>query len=95
MLSYNSIKNNNKLYDELLIFKYKLETRYNDYRNRGLNEQYFINILNQNQEELINKIDNENEEIENEEEQKDDLKEEQKEDIKEEQKEDIKEEIKN
>ena len=56
LLSYNSIKNNNKLYDELLIFKYKLETRYNDYRNRGLNEQYFINILNQNQEELINKM---------------------------------------
>lgn len=54
LLSSNSFKNNNKLYDELLIFKYKLETRYNDYRNRGLNEQYFINILNQNQEELIN-----------------------------------------
>ena len=56
LLSTVSIKNNSKLYDELLVFKYKLETRYNDYRNRGLNEQYFINILNQNQEELINKI---------------------------------------
>ena len=33
-----------------------METRYNDYRNNGLNEQYFINILNQNQEELINKL---------------------------------------
>ena len=56
LLSTGSIRNNTKLYDELLIFKYKLETRYNDYRNRGLNEQYFINILNQNQEELINKM---------------------------------------
>jgi len=56
LLSTNQIKNNIKLYDELLIFKYKLETRYNDYRNRGLDEKYFINILNQNQEELINKI---------------------------------------
>ena len=56
LLSSPCIKNNNKLYDELLIFKYKLETRYNDYRNRGLDEKYFINILNQNQEELINKI---------------------------------------
>ena len=33
-----------------------METRYNDYRNHGLNEQYFINKLNQNQEELINKL---------------------------------------
>ena len=56
LLSTTSIKNNTKLYDELLIFKYKLETRYNDYKNRGLDEKYFINILNQNQEELINKI---------------------------------------
>ena len=56
LLSTSQIKNNIKLYDELLIFKYKLETRYNDYRNRGLDEKYFINILNQNQEELINKI---------------------------------------
>jgi hypothetical protein len=56
LLSTSSIKNNTKLYDELLIFKYKLETRYNDYKNRGLDEKYFINILNQNQEELINKI---------------------------------------
>ena len=56
LLSSNSVKNNTKLYEELLIFKYKLETRYNDYRNRGLDEKYFINILNQNQEELINKI---------------------------------------
>ena len=56
LLSSYSIKNNNKLYDELLIFKYKLETRYNDYRNHGLDEKYFINILIQNQEELINKI---------------------------------------
>lgn len=56
LLSSGSIRNNTKLYDELLIFKYKLETRYNDYRNRGLNEQYFINILNKNQEELINKM---------------------------------------
>ena len=56
LLSFPSIKNNNKINDELVIFKYKLETRYNDYRNNGLNEQYFINILNQNQEELINKL---------------------------------------
>ena len=56
LLSCPSIKNNNKFSDELLIFKYKLETRYNDYRNHGLIEQYFINILNQNQEELINKL---------------------------------------
>ena len=56
LLSTTSIKNNTKLYDELLIFKYKLETRYNDYKNRGLDEKYFINILNQNQEELINKM---------------------------------------
>ena len=57
LLSTCSIKNNNnKLYDELTIFKYKLETRYNDYRNHGLNEQYFINKLSQHQEELINKI---------------------------------------
>ena len=56
LLSTTSIKNNTKLYEELLIFKYKLETRYNDYKNRGLDEKYFINILNQNQEELINKI---------------------------------------
>ena len=56
LLSSYSIKNNTKLFDELLIFKYKLETRYNDYRNHGLDEKYFINILIQNQEELINKI---------------------------------------
>ena len=56
LLSTCSIRNNTKLYEELLVFKYKLETRYNDYRNHGLNEQYFINILNQNQEELINKL---------------------------------------
>jgi hypothetical protein len=56
LLSCPSIKNNNKINDELVIFKYKLETRYNDYRNNGLNEQYFINILNKNQEELINKL---------------------------------------
>ena len=56
LISCPSLKNNTKLSDELLVFKYKLETRYNDYRNHGLNEQYFINILNQNQEDLINKI---------------------------------------
>ena len=56
LLSTCSLKNNNKLYDELTIFKYKLETRYNDYRNHGLNEQYFINKLKESQEELINKI---------------------------------------
>ena len=56
LLSCSSIKNNIKFNDELVIFKYKLETRYNDYRNHGLNEQYFINKLNQNQEELINKL---------------------------------------
>ena len=56
LLSYPSIKNNNKLNDDLFIFKYKLEIRYNDYRNYGLNEQYFINKLNQSQEELINKL---------------------------------------
>ena len=56
LVSCPSTKNNNKLNDELIVFKYKLETRYNDYRNNGLNEQYFINILNQNQEELINKL---------------------------------------
>ena len=56
LLSSYSIKNNTKLFDELLIFKYKLETRYNDYRNHGLDEKYFLNILIQNQEELINKI---------------------------------------
>ena len=49
MLSCSSMKSNTKFNDELFIFKYKLETRYNDYRNHGLNEQYFINILNQNQ----------------------------------------------
>jgi alpha-galactosidase/6-phospho-beta-glucosidase family protein len=56
LFSCPSIKNNNKLNEELFIFKYKLETRYNDYRNHGLNEQYFINKLSQHQEELINKI---------------------------------------
>ena len=56
LLSYPSIKNNNKINDDLFIFKYKLEIRYNDYRNYGLNEQYFINKLNQSQEELINKL---------------------------------------
>jgi len=56
LISCPSLKNNTKLNDELLVFKYKLETRYNDYRNHGLNEQYFINILSQNQEDLINKI---------------------------------------
>jgi hypothetical protein len=56
LISCPSLKNNTKLSDELLVFKYKLETRYNDYRNHGLNEQYFINILNQNQEEIINKL---------------------------------------
>lgn len=50
------IKGNNKLSDEFLIMKYKIEIRYNDYRNHGLLENYFINILNHNQEELINKI---------------------------------------
>ena len=56
LIACPSLKNNTKLSDELLVFKYKLETRYNDYRNHGLNEQYFINILSQNQEDLINKI---------------------------------------
>jgi hypothetical protein len=56
LLACPSLKNNTKFSDELLVFKYKLETRYNDYRNHGLNEQYFINILSQNQEDLINKI---------------------------------------
>ena len=56
LLSYPSIKNNNKINDDLFIFKYKLEIRYNDYRNFGLNEQYFINKLNQSQEDLINKL---------------------------------------
>ena len=56
LISCPSLKTNTKLSDELLVFKYKLETRYNDYRNHGLNEQYFINILSQNQEDLINKI---------------------------------------
>ena len=49
-------KINNNFNDELVIFKYKLETRYNDYKNHGLNEQYFINKLIQNQQELINKL---------------------------------------
>ena len=49
-------KINNNFNDELVIFKYKLETRYNDYKNHGLNEQYFINKLTQNQQELINKL---------------------------------------
>ena len=56
LLSCPSIKNNNKMNDDLTIFKYQLEIRYNDYKNLGLNEQYFINKLSQNQEELINKI---------------------------------------
>ncbi len=56
LLSCSSMKNNTKFNDDLFMFKYKLETRYNDYRNHGLNEQYFINVLNQNQEELINKL---------------------------------------
>lgn len=50
------IANSNNFNDDLLIFKYKLETRYNDYKNHGLNEQYFINKLNQSQEDLINKL---------------------------------------
>lgn len=56
LLTNSLLKNNNKIYDELLVLKYKLETRYNDYRNHGLIEYYFINILSQNQDELINKI---------------------------------------
>ena len=56
LLSCSSMKNNTKFNDDLFMFKYKLETRYNDYRNHGLNEQYFINVINQNQEELINKL---------------------------------------
>ena len=56
LISCPSKKNNNNLNDELFVFKYKLETRYNDYRNHGLNEQYFINKLKESQEELINKI---------------------------------------
>ena len=56
LMQCSSMKNNSKLSDDLFVFKNKLETRYNDYRNHGLNEQYFINILNQNQEEIINKI---------------------------------------
>ena len=54
LISCPSKKNNNNLNDELFIFKFKLETRYNDYRNHGLNEQYFNNKLIQNQQELIN-----------------------------------------
>ena len=49
-------KINSNFNDELIIFKYKLETRYNDYKNHGLNEQYFINKLIQIQQELINKL---------------------------------------
>ena len=56
LLSCPSIKNNNKMNDDLTIFKYQLEIRYNDYKNLGLNEQYFINKLSQNQEELISKL---------------------------------------
>ena len=48
--------NNLICYINCLISCPSLETRYNDYRNHGLNEQYFINILSQNQEDLINKI---------------------------------------
>ena len=48
LVSCPSTKNNNKLNDELVVFKYKLETRYNDYRNNGLNEQYFIKIIFKN-----------------------------------------------
>ncbi len=50
------ISNNNNFNDDLIILKYKLETRYNDYKNHGLNEQYFINKLIQSQEDLINKL---------------------------------------
>ena len=50
------VKSNEKLFDELQILKFKLETRYNDYRNNGLYENYFINALNQQQNELIKKL---------------------------------------
>ena len=49
-------KSNPKVLDELQILKFKLETRYNDYRNNGLYENYFINALNQQQNELIKKL---------------------------------------
>ena len=56
LLSWNSTKNNSKLNDELINFRHKLEIRYNDYKNGGLDESYFIKILSQNQEELISKL---------------------------------------
>ena len=49
-------KSNPKVLDELQILKFKLETRYNDYKNNGLYENYFINALNQQQNELIKKL---------------------------------------
>ena len=54
--SCTSSKFNEKILDELQILKFKLETRYNDYKNNGLYENYFINALNQQQNELIKKL---------------------------------------
>ena len=34
----------------------RIETRFNDYRNKGLEEGYFIKKLVSEQEELINKV---------------------------------------
>jgi hypothetical protein len=43
---------------EINYMKTKLETRYNDFRNKGLNKEYFKKVLIQMQDELILKIKN-------------------------------------
>ena len=54
--SNSSIKDKEKEISDLDIIKIRIETRYNDYRNKGLKEDYFISCLSKEQEDFINKI---------------------------------------
>lgn len=50
------IKDKEKEIDDLDTIKIQLQTRYNDYRNKGLKEDYFISCLNKVQDDFILKI---------------------------------------
>jgi hypothetical protein len=46
----------NDISSNLMLFKVKLQTRFNDYKNNGLRKKYFVDSLVKMQNELISKI---------------------------------------
>jgi len=57
MLFYMKDKDNcNDVHNSLVFLKIKLQTRYNDYKNKGLRTCYFMDSLIKMQKELISKI---------------------------------------